>query len=221
MSPWVRLDDTFDDDPSVVTAGPAPTGLLVALLCWNNRTLSDGFVPAAVARQKAGGDRELVNSLLTAGLLSEVVRDKVKGFAIRADLVALQPSRERVEARRALTRVRKERFLERNVERIAERTAERRWNADGVTIDSRSVAEGTPAPIPVPIPVPLPGPSPESAPEACPAPLTLPEIGNRHGRREGKEEPEKPSEGNLEEAGDRRPMWVQEVARRRKEGAGQ
>ena len=105
MSPWVRLDDTFDDDPRVLVVGLKAFGLLVALVCWNNRVLADGRIPAAVVRQKTAGEDDgtaLVERLLGAGLLQQ---DGGGDFQLHGDLVRLQPSREHAE------RIRQERVL--------------------------------------------------------------------------------------------------------------
>jgi hypothetical protein len=43
---WVRLDDAGPTHPKAFRAGPAAWGFFVAALCYCNRTLSDGFIPA-------------------------------------------------------------------------------------------------------------------------------------------------------------------------------
>jgi len=54
---WVRLDDTFADDPLMDRAGAAAAWLHVAGLCYSNRHLTDGFIPAErVRRLTASGD---------------------------------------------------------------------------------------------------------------------------------------------------------------------
>ena len=45
--PWVRLDDQFPNHPKVVGVGPLGIALQVAALCYSNRYLTDGFIPAA------------------------------------------------------------------------------------------------------------------------------------------------------------------------------
>jgi hypothetical protein len=45
---WVKLDDHFPDHPKVIAAGPLAAWLYVAGLCYANRLLTDGFVPAAM-----------------------------------------------------------------------------------------------------------------------------------------------------------------------------
>ncbi len=71
MSPWVRLDDHLDDDARFATVGPAGTGWLVLLLVYSNKTLSDGFVSAAIVRQKSLGlDDPETNQVVFIGATS-------------------------------------------------------------------------------------------------------------------------------------------------------
>jgi hypothetical protein len=48
---WVRLDDTFADDPVLDVAGADAAWLHVAGLCYSNRQLTDGFVPEGKVRR--------------------------------------------------------------------------------------------------------------------------------------------------------------------------
>jgi len=52
---WVRLDDTFADDPLLDSAGDAAAWLHVAGLCYSNRNLTDGFIPEDRMRRLTGG----------------------------------------------------------------------------------------------------------------------------------------------------------------------
>ena len=100
MSPWVRLDDRFSDDPRVIGAGLDAAGLLVALVCWSNGTLADGFVPAPVVRQKAVDAADVVQRLVSVGLLIPDDRDGVSGFRLHDDILKHQPTRKDVEEQR-------------------------------------------------------------------------------------------------------------------------
>lgn len=100
---WVRLSDSFDDDPRIVTAGPAATGLLTMLLAFNNRNLCDGCVPLAVVRQKAIGlaDADAVIAVMVKlGLLTRSTWNEIECVQIHEDFVVLQPTREQVETQR-------------------------------------------------------------------------------------------------------------------------
>jgi len=182
--PWVRLDDTFDDDPRVVTAGFECLGLLVTLLCWNNRTLADGFVPQAVAKQKAGGDtngRTLIERLITNGLLIRAEQNGTPGFRIAQDPIELQPSRAKVEADRRAAKTRKGLFNERR--ESARRTGGERRSA-AFEDDDRT---NTPT---------RPDPEPGQYPDPARARSDPAEYS--HGRKDGKEGSGEPLDGNLE-----------------------
>ena len=45
---YIRLDDRFPDHPKIARAGPEAAYLYVCGLCYCNRYLTDGFIPAAV-----------------------------------------------------------------------------------------------------------------------------------------------------------------------------
>src|SRR5262252_3130768 len=47
---WVRLDDEFDEHPKIARLGPFGAWLQIQALCYCNRNLTDGFLPAATAR---------------------------------------------------------------------------------------------------------------------------------------------------------------------------
>ena len=44
---WVRLDDGFAQHPKLLSVGALGVAMQVAALCYCNRYLTDGFVPAA------------------------------------------------------------------------------------------------------------------------------------------------------------------------------
>lgn len=45
---WGRLDDDYATHPKIVAVGPLAMALDVAAICYSNRHLTDGFVPAGV-----------------------------------------------------------------------------------------------------------------------------------------------------------------------------
>jgi hypothetical protein len=152
MSPWVRLDDSFDDDPRVTTAGPAAAGLLTMLLAYSNRNLSDGFVSETTVRQKAGRQAESLKTVMVkVGLLKPEERDGIPGYRIHQDFVRLQPTREQVEAERQAAKARKERWLERqrNEGRTPEEQRSERQSNAAATAEDRAQNE---APDPDPDP---------------------------------------------------------------------
>jgi hypothetical protein len=135
MSPWVRLDDHLDDDPRIATVGPSGAGLLVLLLVYSNKTLSDGWVSNAIVRQKATGltDADAVIALMIrVGLLRQTERDGIDGYAIAVDLVQLQPSRAEVQAAKDGAKARKAKWLaNRKVAGFIGTARERKRNARG------------------------------------------------------------------------------------------
>ena len=64
---WFKIDDKFHTHPKVVTAGNAAVGLWCRLGAWASDHLTDGHVPAAVARV-FGTETELA-ALVETGLL--------------------------------------------------------------------------------------------------------------------------------------------------------
>jgi hypothetical protein len=133
MSPWVRVDDHLDDDPRVVTVGPAGAGLLILLLVYSNKMLTDGFAAEAVVRQKSIGlpnADEVLDGMIGVGLLRKSERDGITGFQIADDLVRLQPSRASVLADREAAKQRKERFKQRQIALVGI-PHERKRNAKG------------------------------------------------------------------------------------------
>ena len=44
--PWVKLDDSFYDNPKVIIVGNEATGAYCRLLSYCGRHLTDGFIPA-------------------------------------------------------------------------------------------------------------------------------------------------------------------------------
>jgi hypothetical protein len=91
---WVRLDDTFAEDPRLDAAGPLALALHVAALCYCSRLLTDGKLTETALRRLLPGidapDVEAMN-LVDAGLW----RVTNNGWEI-LDYTATQPTREKV-----------------------------------------------------------------------------------------------------------------------------
>ena len=100
--PWFRLEDSFYNHPKVNRAGNAATGLWVRCGTYSAQYLTDGHVPAEVARV-FGRTREIV-SLLEAHLWEE----NGDGFLI-PDYLEYNPSKDQVLADRAAARERQAR----------------------------------------------------------------------------------------------------------------
>lgn len=67
--PWFKVDDTLAFHTKVLAAGNAAMGLWVRAGSWSMHTLSDGFVPTALARQL--GTPKEARQLVTVGLWDE------------------------------------------------------------------------------------------------------------------------------------------------------
>jgi hypothetical protein len=65
---WTKLDDTLYDNPKIVTAGNEAVGVYARALSYCSRHLTDGYVPAAIARQFAGSDEAILDALTDAEL---------------------------------------------------------------------------------------------------------------------------------------------------------
>lgn len=123
---WVRLDEGFARHPKVAAAGPLAIAMQVAGLCYCNQNLTDGFIPAPVARTLLDWQFELndapfqlavtngmsghdVDSKLVLELMVESgLWDKERGGYRIHDFHDYQPTREHVleerEQRRAAGR---------------------------------------------------------------------------------------------------------------------
>jgi hypothetical protein len=124
---WVRLDDSFAEDPRFETAGPLALALYVAGLCYCNRNLTDGVIPKARALRLLALDEPatVIKALVDSGLWAD------RGGTVSiADFSDWQPSRVEVEKRRADTAERQERW--RN-NRDASRNASRNTVTNAVT----------------------------------------------------------------------------------------
>ena len=71
--PWAQLDDHFPDSEGALNAGVEACGLHMLATCWCAAQLSDGVLPAIVAKRLVSGcldngGAELVARLLEAGL---------------------------------------------------------------------------------------------------------------------------------------------------------
>jgi hypothetical protein len=110
---WVRIDDHFDDHPKVVQAGPLGLAMYVAGLCYCNRNLTDGYIPAGQVARLVSFDGLYIDVQGSVGGI-----DRPDAFHVAEDLVACglwepadegycihdylkyQPSRADIEAER-------------------------------------------------------------------------------------------------------------------------
>lgn len=89
---WVRLDDSMTEHPKVANLSHAAFRMHIEGLCYSARTLSDGFIPAGIARRLLlSGARRAGAELVAAG-----VWDAVDGGYAIHDFLEYQPSRLQV-----------------------------------------------------------------------------------------------------------------------------
>lgn len=104
--PWFKVDDTLAMHSKVIEAGNAALGLWVRAGSWSMQTLSDGFVPDAVAFQL--GTKPQAERLVTVGLWDRLPT----GYAFH-EWDARQPSKAQVTAEREATKERQRKSRER------------------------------------------------------------------------------------------------------------
>ncbi len=97
--PWFKVDDQTTFHPKVMRAGNAAFGAWVRLGAYCNAQLTDGFIPASVARMIAS--RRELETLIESQFL-----DQIEGGYRIHDYLEYQPSRAQVEAERKATRAR-------------------------------------------------------------------------------------------------------------------
>lgn len=97
--PWFRLEDSFHHHPKVTKAGNAATGLWVRCGTYSSQYLTDGRIPAEIARDY-GRPRE-IQALLASRLWVE----NGDGF-LMPDYLDYNPSADQVRLDRARARER-------------------------------------------------------------------------------------------------------------------
>ena len=105
---WVRLDDNFADHPKVIALTDTAFRLFITGLCYSNRQLTDGLIPYQIVMTWVGDNPEKPSDELEDQNLWERVD---KGFLIRS-YDEYQPTREKVESKRAEARDRLKRYRE-------------------------------------------------------------------------------------------------------------
>ncbi len=96
---WVKISDTFAEDPRLESAGPEALVLHVAGLCYCARQLTDGRVPARAARRLWSLDD--VDAALEA-LVREGMWERLEDGSYRiVEYLSDQPSAEDVLEQRA------------------------------------------------------------------------------------------------------------------------
>lgn len=90
---WVKVDDAFPDHPKVLVLSLAAQGLWLSGLCYANRLMTDGHIPAALLRRLGDQDAwKAAEELVAVGLWTE----SASGWEIH-DYLRYQRSREQIE----------------------------------------------------------------------------------------------------------------------------
>jgi general stress protein YciG len=154
---WVKIDDHFAEHPKIATAGPLAGWLHVCALCYCNRHLTDGFIPARIVgtladftgiNDEANGEakpKQLASTLLHVGLWEEADG----GYRIH-DYLEYNPSRDEVlatrEKRADAGRIGGKRSG------TARNEAKAKQNASNVPSKPSNKTEAKSNPVPVPVP---------------------------------------------------------------------
>jgi hypothetical protein len=155
--PWVRFDDALGDDPRIATAGVAGAGALLLALCYANRNLTDGWIPAAVLRRilldgsTDEAAEEAKGRLLQTCLLSESKQNGLLGYQIHADYVLLQPKREEVLKQRGGRS--RQKVEAGRLGGIASGEARRKQPRSRTEAQAKHQPSTDEAPVPVPVPL--------------------------------------------------------------------
>jgi len=100
--PWIKIDDHFDEHRKFLIAGPIATCLWLRCLAYCNRNLTDGFIPAAVAQEKAWSADPNAPGYQIERLVEAGLWEKASSGYVMHDYLDYQPSREDVWNERAL-----------------------------------------------------------------------------------------------------------------------
>jgi hypothetical protein len=146
--PWVKLDDTFYDNPTNRSLGPAGRDLFVAGLAYCAKGLTDGVIPKGdlqLVLAQAQAKRSLVDRLIGAGRWS----DEGDHFLV-SEYLTYQPSKAKVLADREHEREKKRRQRQAGA-RASRQGANGRFVPPGTTqVDNPGGVPGGGPPLPVP-----------------------------------------------------------------------
>lgn len=100
---WIKLDDTFPDDPKIVGLPDSAFRMYVWGLCYCAKHLTDGFIPKSALGLYVDSKR----SRIGLRLVSERLWEEVDGGFQVHNYLAWQRSREQVESERDHSKQRK------------------------------------------------------------------------------------------------------------------
>jgi hypothetical protein len=148
--PWFKVDDGFHSHAKAMTAGTPALGLWVRCGSWSAYHLTDGFVPANVAREYGAPGQ--IKALITAGLWLSVDG----GYQFN-DFTDYNPTSEQVKAdrdaakerqRRAREAAKQKRDAERSSKEVTDASRRDRSVTHGVTTGEVTDLSQSPRPDP-------------------------------------------------------------------------
>lgn len=110
---WFKVDDNFHHHRKALEAGNAALGLWVRAGSWSGSSLTNGFIPTAIAHQM--GTKSQITRLVNAGLWTPVDN----GFLFH-EWDERQPTKQDVEAEREANRKRQAEYRKRRREQAAQ-----------------------------------------------------------------------------------------------------
>lgn len=128
---WVKLDDTFAEDPRFEEAGPLALALYVAALCYCSRQLTDGHITRSMTRRLLPLDDPdaVQDALVHVGMF----KPTETGFEV-VDYLTNQFSAEKVREQRAAKAERQKKW----------RDSQRGASSSASTPTSRNASTGQP-----------------------------------------------------------------------------
>ena len=107
---WLRLSDTFPEDPRWEVAGAEAMALHVAAMAYCSRNLTDGVIPRTRALRLLAMDdpQAVITALVKTGFWVE----DADTYQL-VDYLTDQWTRERIETRRAMKKARQDKWLDR------------------------------------------------------------------------------------------------------------
>lgn len=155
---WVKVDDQFTDHPKAVEVGPLGVALWLAGMCYCNRFLTEGFIPAAAVPRLMHFEGLATHEEVVERLVAAVLWEPTEGGYIVHDYHDYQPSKEQVEAAREQRREAGKKGGLAKSKRNAKQTASEKPSESLSETPSKTQAKGVaksyPGPVPVPSPLP-------------------------------------------------------------------
>lgn len=121
---WFRIDDGWHNHPKVLAAGNAAAGLWARCGAYCAQQLTDGFVPAVIARSY--GNKAEIAKLVAVGLW-----EPAEGGWRMPDYADYNPSAEKVKAERVAAAERQRKMRESRRDNQRDSRGESRRDADG------------------------------------------------------------------------------------------